>query len=313
MMLTHILLIALGIAALYLGALFLVRGSAALATLAGLSTFAVGATVVAFGTSTPELLVTFLAAIGGSNEVALGNIVGSNIANIALVLGISALLTDLVTPPTLLKKDYPLMLALTAVLYLQSYDGMIGRFDGLILAVICAAYIHHILTSKDHAVIQTEEEIKAYPAGRSLLMTLGGLLVVLLGAKFLVSSGVAVARALGVREIVIGLTLVAVGSSLPELATSVVAAYHRHSEITIGNVVGSNIMNIGMVLGLVGFLQPIAVPPETITYEFPVLCILSLLPYLAIRRWGTLPRWASISTLILYGLFVASLPFVRGM
>jgi cation:H+ antiporter len=309
-MIIHFLLIATGIICLYFGAIYLVNGASGLGRRAGMSTFAVAATVVALGTSSPELVVTLMAAVTGSNEIALGNIIGSNIANLALVLGLSCLFVELVVPKHLRKIDYPFMLALTALLYVQSFDGVVGRFDGFILVVISAGYLHHTVTTPHE---QNETYDSQLPtAGRSWGLTAVGIVIVLMGAKLLVSSGITVARHYGVREIVIGLTLVAVGSSLPELATSVVAAFKRESDITIGNVVGSNIMNIGVVLGLVSMIRPIPVPPGTTEYEYPVLLGMTIIPLVIIRRYGTIPRWAAVGILVIYGFFILSLPYVRG-
>jgi cation:H+ antiporter len=309
-MIIHFLLIATGILCLYFGAIYLVSGASGLARRAGMSTYAVAATVVALGTSSPELVVTLMAAVTGSNEVALGNVIGSNIANLALVLGLSCLFVELVVPKHLRKIDYPFMLALTALLYIQSFDGILGRFDGFILAMICAGYLHHTVTAPHENSETPDSQVPT--AGRSWGLTAVGIVIVLVGAKLLVSSGISVARHYGVREIVIGLTLVAVGSSLPELATSVVAAFRRESDITIGNVVGSNIINIGMVLGLVSMIRPIPVPPGTTEYEYPVLLGITIIPLLIIRRYGTIPRWAAVGILALYGIFILSLPYIRG-
>ncbi|MDF1536684.1 MAG: calcium/sodium antiporter [bacterium] len=311
-MITHFLLIAVGILALYFGAIYLVEGARGLALRAGMSTFAVAATVVALGTSCPELVVTLIAAVTGSSEVALGNVIGSNIANLALVLGLSCLFLELVVPKSLQKVDYPFLLALTGLLYIQSFDGTLGRFDGFILALVCAGYLHYTVTSPHEAGETTDTDLPTVTVGKSWGLTVIGIIVVLVGAKLLVSSGIAVARYFGVREIVIGLTLVAVGTSLPELATSVVAAFKRDSDITVGNVVGSNIINIGMALGLVSMVRPIPIPHGTTEYEFPVLLIVTIIPWLIIRRYGTIPRWAAAGILMLYGFFVLSLPYVRG-
>lgn len=309
-MIIHFLLITAGILALYFGATFLVTGASALGRRAGMSTFAVAATVVALGTSSPELVVTFIAAMTGSNEIALGNVIGSNIANLALVLGLSCLFVELVVPKSLQKIDYPFMLVLTGLLYIQSFDGMLGRFDGFILALVCAGYVHYTVTRPHETKATPGEDLPT--AGKSWGLTVAGIVVVLVGAKLLVGSGIAVARHFGMREIVIGLTLVAVGSSLPELATSVVAAFKRESDIMVGNVVGSNIINIGMVLGLVSMIKPIPVPPGTTEYEYPVLLGVTIIPWLIIRRYGTIPRWAAVGILALYGFFILSLPYVRG-
>lgn len=312
-MILHLLLIAIGILALYFGAVYLVKGSAALARLAGMSTFAIAATVVAFGTSTPELLVTLIAAVRGSDEVALGNIIGSNIANIGLVLGISCLFVSLFAPRSLARRDYPMMLAVTAALYAAALDGTIGRLDGLLLVAGGIIYLYFVVTGRSEGSAGAAEEVEVFAVTKSLVLTVVGIGTVLIGARLLVDSGVAVARQLGVRELVIGLTLVAVGSSLPELATSVVAAFRGEGDITIGNVVGSNIINIVMVLGPVSMIRPIAVPAGTATYEFPVLLVMSVLPYIILKRYGTIPRWAAAAMLVMYGMFVASLPMVRGI
>jgi cation:H+ antiporter len=272
----------------------------------------VGLTVVAFGTSAPELVVSLLAAARKSEALAVGNVVGSNIANIGLILGLAALIRPLKAERGLIKREVPMMLAASFLFYGFAWTGMINRYSGGILfAGLLAFLLYSGLTAKEHPEeVQTlEEELEEIQPPISsvakdwllLILGLGGLLG---GAQLLVGSAVYLARAIGVSEGIIGLTLVAGGTSLPELATSAVAALKKETEISVGNIIGSNLFNILAVVGLVSLVRPLPVEPGWLLFQFPVMLLfsLALLPVM----WNyKISRWEGGILLAAYLAFLA--------
>lgn len=265
------LLIAGGFVLLVAGGEILVRGSVGVATRFGVSKLVIGLTLVGFGTSAPELVTSLQAAFVGAPGIAVGNVVGSNIANILLILGISALIHPLACDPMAIRRDGMVMLAATILLVGLGMLGAIDRWAGVVLLALLAAYLaftfHIERKSRDKAGEMLEHEAEdASPANLSLPLNLGlavgGIVLVVVGADLLVRGAVDVARLMGVSEAVIGLTIVAVGTSLPELVTSVMAAIKRHGDVAIGNVIGSNIFNILAILGVTAAIHPIPFPAE---------------------------------------------------
>lgn len=253
-----------GLALLYFGAEGLVRGSSSLALRLGLSPLVVGLTVVAFGTSSPELMVSLRAALEGQSDISVGNVVGSNICNIGLILGLCALITPIATNSQIVRIDIPIMLGVTVVALLVLADGALGRAEGAILFASLLAYIAFSIRlarrqPADALGAEFAEEVKISKRGLAvdILMVVGGLLLLVLGARFLVDGAVIVARTLGWSEALIGLTIVAIGTSLPELATSLLAAVKRESDIAVGNIVGSNIFNLLGILGITAMVHPL--------------------------------------------------------
>lgn len=273
-----------GLVILYYGAEYLVRGAASTAVMLGVSPVIVGLTVVAFGTSMPELVASLIAVKRGASDIALGNVVGSNISNIGLVLGVGALIYPFKVSVLTLRRELPFMLTFTFVVMAMCRDGMISRPDGAILflglllfTVYCVVRAIRFEYEAQDLRSEVEEEIEGtHSLPKELLLTVAGIIGVMLGAKFLVDSSISIARTLGVSELVIGVTIVAVGTSLPELATTAVAAYRRHSGIAVGNIIGSNIFNIGMILGVTSFLSPLAVSRGTLFREMAVMAVFSL-------------------------------------
>jgi cation:H+ antiporter len=278
-----------GLVALYFGAEWLVRGAARLARALGISAIVIGLTIVAFGTSAPELVVTTLAALRGQPDVAVGNVVGSNVVNIALILGLSAAVSAVRVQPSIITREMPIMIAAAAALVGLGIDGSIGRIDAAILLAGFFAFLWYMMRiarrGEPTPALETEfEEFEREhgheptPAGRTrdLLLIAGGLVGLVIGAELLVRSAVSFARAAGVSELVIGLTIVSIGTSLPELATSVVAAVRREADIAVGNVVGSNIFNVLAVLGIAPLIHPIAVHRSLYSLEMWVMLGLSL-------------------------------------
>ena len=255
--------IAGGLIVLSAGADALVRGAASLARRIGLSPLIIGLTVVAIGTSLPELVVSLGAALRESGDVALGNVVGSNISNIALILGLSALLRPIRVQAQIIRIDAPILAAVSALLVAMLMDGGLGRVDGAILTVGIVAYvIFSVLMAQKEPDAVVEEYDEGLPQQHALwvdLLMLGlGLGGLLVGAHFLVNGAVAVAETLGISQIVIGLTIVALGTSLPELATSLAAARRGEGDIAIGNAVGSSIFNILGILGVTVLVHPLS-------------------------------------------------------
>ncbi len=251
-----------GMALLFAGGEGLVRGGASLALRLGLTPLTIGLTVVAFGTSAPELLVSIRASAAGSGDIALGNVVGSNIANIGLILGLSVLVSPLNVQAKLLRFEMPFLVALTAVVTGMAWDGRIGFFEGLLLSVTLVTYVFAAIRASraEGRAIQEEFADLDQPTGSLVtdLTLIGvGLAVLIGGAGLLVTGASNLARAAGVSEAVVGLTVVAVGTSLPELATSLVAAFRGKGDIALGNVIGSNIFNLASILGISSMLLPI--------------------------------------------------------
>jgi cation:H+ antiporter len=277
-----LLLFALGGILLIGGAELLVRGASRLAIAAGISPLVVGLTVVAFGTSSPELAVTVSSAFAGQSDVALGNVVGSNIFNVLFILGVSALITPLLVAQQLVRLDVPLMIGASVLALLLALDGRIGRLDGIILFAGVVAYTAFLIrqSRRETAAVQQEYDEAFGGAERkrssplvNIVLILAGLGLLVLGSQWLVEGAVMAATALGVSELVIGLTVVAAGTSLPEVATSILAAIRGERDIAVGNVVGSNIFNLLAVLGLGSIVAPAGIPvaPGALAFDLPVM------------------------------------------
>jgi cation:H+ antiporter len=276
----------LGLLALYLGAEWLVGGAARVARRLGTSPLVVGLTIVAFGSSAPELLVGLVASAQDRSDVVLGNVLGSNILNIALILGVSALARPLHVGMRLMSREAPLMVLVSVVVAAMMLDGRIGRVDAVCLLVAFVAFIVYVLrAARDEPAEVAAEYVQFESAergptegalGRDVALIVLGLVGLVVGAQLLVMSAVFFARLVGVSEVVIGLTVVAVGTSLPELATCVVAAVRRESDIALGNAVGSNMFNLLFILGVSALIRPIAVAPILLTFEVPAMILFAL-------------------------------------
>ncbi len=280
----------LGLVLLLAGAEGLVRGASRLAAAAGVSPLVIGLTVVAFGTSSPEMAVSVRSALLGTGgaDIAVGNVVGSNIFNILLILGISAAIAPLVVSQQLVRIDVPLMTAVSVVVLLAGLDGVVGRFEGLLLflgVIGYTAFAIHLGRKESRAVQEEYEKEYSRPArGRraiagSVMLAVVGLAMLVAGAHWLVTGAVQIARSFGISELVIGLTIVSAGTSLPEVATSVVAAVRGERDIAVGNVVGSNLFNLLAVLGLSAAVAPqgVTVSPAALRLDIPVMIAASAL------------------------------------
>ncbi|MWD27721.1 calcium/sodium antiporter [Aquicoccus sp. SCR17] len=262
---TTTLLLLGGFVLLILGGEFLVRGAARSATILGLSPLLIGLTLVGFGTSTPELFTSVQAALRGSPGIAVGNVVGSNICNILLILGVAALIRPVAAAASSFRRDGAVVALVTLACLGVLLSGQIGRWTGAACVALLLGYIVMAYRSDRRSPAATEPVAEAQGTmslGAALLIAAGGLALVVVGAHLLVTGAMALASGLGVSDTLIGLTIVAVGTSLPELITSVMAAIRRQDEIAFGNVLGSNIYNILGILGVTALVEPIAVPPE---------------------------------------------------
>jgi len=279
----NILLFILGLLLLVVGAEILVKGASKLAAALGISPLIIGLTVVAFGTSAPELAVSIKSALSGQANIALGNVVGSNIFNVLFILGLSALFAPLIVSQQLVRLDVPLMIAFSVLVLVLGGDGTLSRLEGGILFSGLIAYIIFLirLSRRESKAVVSEYEAAFGNGGESkmkghlvnLAFVLGGLALLVLGSEWLVNSAVAFAQYLGVSDLLIGLTIIAAGTSMPELVTSVVASLRGERDIAVGNVVGSNIFNILGVLGLSSLFSPagIGISPAALGFDIPVL------------------------------------------
>lgn len=306
-MLLYIVLCLIGFVLLYFGAEWLVKGSSSLARSLGVTPIVIGLTVVAFGTSAPELVVSLISSLKGKSMIAVGNVVGSNICNIALVLGLSALFNPIKSDPSVIRRDIPIMLAISLYLLVLSFNSTLGRIEGatLFAGIIAYTFINYYLAKKETrdasggemtAAIESELEEIGYIASKSkqILLVVVGIAGVVGGAQMVVESAVYIMTELGVSEKFIGLTIVAFGTSLPELATSVVAAMRGEMDISIGNLVGSNVFNIMSVLGAASLVRPIPIPggffASGLWIDYLVMLFTSFLPWLLMRRTYTVDR-----------------------
>lgn len=307
----------LGLAALYAGADWLVAGAARLARRFGTTPLVIGLTVVAFGSSAPELLVGVVASIGGQSDVVLGNVVGSNILNVALILGVAALVRPLTVGMRLLSREIPLMVAFSVLLVAMTLDGEVSRGDGVLLLVAFVAFIWFVLRAAGGETpeiaaeyLQYETKRRGVPVGSPWKdggLVLAGMVGLTLGAQLLVMSSVFFAQLLGVSEVVIGITVVAIGTSLPELATCVVAALRSESDIALGNAVGSNIFNLLSILGVSSLIRPIPVDRALLAFEMPAMVIFAVLLVPLAWRGRILGRGSGIVLLASYVVFTAVL------
>lgn len=300
------LLLSIGLLGLFLGGELLVRGAVGIARRFGLSPLVIGLTVVGFGTSTPELLVSLQAALDGTPAISIGNVVGSNIANILLILGVSALIAPLAMAWAGLKRDMVVMIAATIALGAMMIGGVLGRAEGALMLGALALYLWAAMR-QGGAGAEDQDESPVPPLWKSAAFTLAGLVGLMIAARLLIDAATTIARDFGISEAVIGLTIVAVGTSLPELATSVVAAIRRQTEIAVGNVVGSNIFNILGILGMTALITPVPVDARFLWVDMPVALAVAALLALAAWRWGRLSRWGGAGMLAAYGAYVAAM------
>lgn len=313
-MLNHFLFLGLGLFFLTWGADWLVRGASRLAAVIGVSPLAIGLTVVAYGTSTPELVVNINSALIEKFDIAIGNVVGSNIFNILFILGLCALIAPLKVEKKLLKLDIPIMIAVSGLLYLLGMDYKISRLEGavFVLGVVAYTWFAFSQSKKEYRELSMatendlqEKDSRNHEPGRivqDLFFILAGLVLLVLGSKWLVNSSVGIARHFGVSELVIALTIVAAGTSLPEVATSVVATLKGQRDIAIGNVVGSNIYNILAILGVTALIPRggLLINPASMALDIPFMLLIAVLCYPVFRTKYTISRWEGLMFFSMY-------------
>jgi len=298
-----VLLLVAGLALLLVGGEALVRGASTLAASWGVSRLMIGLTIVAFGTSAPELAVSLGSELTGREDMALGNVLGSNIFNVLFILGISALVSPLLVGRQLIRLEVPILIGVSLLSLLLCLDGRVGRLDGLVLVAGLLAYTAFAIVQGRKEGNSNTAASDGRPPPRMLVqiaLVLGGLAVLVLGAKWFVEGAEAVARALGVSELIIALTVVAGGTSLPEVATSVVASLRGERDIAVGNVIGSNLFNLLGVLGVTGLVASdgVGVAPDALAFDLPVMVAVALVCLPVFFTGNVISRWEG-------GLFLA--------
>jgi cation:H+ antiporter len=312
-MLTYFLLV-IGFVLLIKGADFLVDGSAAIAKKYNISNIAIGLTIVAFGTSTPELIVNLFASIKGNTDIAIGNVIGSNIVNIFFILGVSATIYPLVTKSNTIWKEIPMSLLAALMLFVlasdQLIDGssfsMLTRIDGIVLLAFFVIFMYYTIgISKADTDDSPEVVVPVLSTGKSFLYILLGLAGLVIGGKWIVDGAVHMATSMGLSESLIGLTIVAVGTSLPELAASAMAAYKKQTDIAIGNVVGSNIFNIFFILGISALIKPLPFNSGA-AIDVMVACLASIILFalLFVGKKHTIEKWQGVFMILIYVAYI---------
>ncbi|WP_425886393.1 calcium/sodium antiporter [Parabacteroides sp. ASD2025] len=304
-MITSLTLLILSLVALYIGAGWLVQGSSALALKAKVSPLVIGLTIVAFGTSAPELVVSLNATLSGQGDIAIGNIVGSNIFNIGVILGVSATICPLQVKKQLLRIDIPVMLAATLLLTVLFWNGTLSRVEGFFfLAGIIVYTLFSLFYSRKHGEgpnLELEEQPKHWAV--DTLAIIGGLAVLVCASRLLVDNAVSIAKELGMSEAVIGLTIVAAGTSMPELATSIVAAYKRKTDIAIGNIVGSSLFNILAIAGSCSLVHPIEA--KNVNYiDLLVMLAISVLLLPLVKNGQKISRTEGFVLILFYVIYI---------
>jgi cation:H+ antiporter len=300
-MLVHFLLLIVAIAVTFFSGSLVVNGASFTARCLGIRKMVIGMTVVAFGTSAPEFVVSLVAVLMGKTDIALGNVVGSNIANVGLALAVAALVAPIAVSRRNLIVEYPAMIVLSLALFGAALTGgIIGRIEGTILVMSLIAFIVYTSTlsrqNREQRSRPEEDVPDKSKLPRTLILILLGVVGLSVGSKLLVDSSVWILSVFGVPEFIIGATVVAVGTSLPEMATTVIGAWKGEREIAVGNIIGSNVFNIGMVAGTVSLIAPLSVPPETLRYEFPIMLFFAFLMLpLLLREKGVGRAWGAIA------------------
>lgn len=314
-MLTYILFV-VGFVLLIYGANLLVEGSASIAKKLNISSIVIGLTIVAFGTSAPELIVNIFASVQGNTEIAIGNILGSNIVNILLILGVSSIIYPLATKENTVWKEIPLSLLAAILVGVMVNDTLIDggtfsgltKIDGIVFIAFFIIFLYYTFGISKVSGENTDLEIKDMSYMKSSLYIVGGLLGLVFGGKWIVDGAIKIAEGFNVSQSLIGLTVVAIGTSLPELATSAVAAYKKQSDIAIGNVVGSNIFNIFWILGLSAVINPLPFSKDSVI-DIIMTIVASLILFLImfIGKKHTVERWQGVIMILIYIGYVAYL------
>jgi cation:H+ antiporter len=309
-MATEALLLVLGIAVLYFGAEWLVRGAARLAASLGIKPIVVGLTVVSFGTSAPELVVSLVAALRGNGDLAVGNVMGSNLANIGLILGLTAIVRPLEVTGRVITREIPIMIGITLLMFPLALDHSLDRPDGAVLVIVLGLYLLFVnraageetpkVIGEYEAFVEVATKVETRIPVRELALIIAGCGALVLGGMAIVGAAEYLASAFGIPDIVVGLTVVAVGTSLPELATSLVAALRKEADIAVGNIIGSNIFNLAAILGITSLVTPVSVADSVLTAELPAVLIISLLAFPVTRSAHRIRRWEGAILLSAY-------------
>jgi cation:H+ antiporter len=312
--------LAIGLVCLVAGAELLVRGAATIASRLGIAPVIVGLTVVAFGTSAPELAVSVSATLGGNADVALGNVVGSNIGNVLLILGASAVVGGLAVQQRIIRVDIPVLIAVSIAAFVMSLDNNIGRVDGIILLAGLLIYTGWLIrgarNERPDIVAEYAESVETLegasierPLWFNAGLVVAGLVVLVVGSQLLVNSATDIAESAGVSQLVIGLTVVAIGTSLPELATSILAAMRGQRDIAVGNVIGSNLFNLMSVLGLSSIVSGKGIPVSDVSLrlDLPVMLAATIVLVPIIWNGFEIQRWEGFVLISFYALYVAYL------
>ncbi|WP_217988324.1 calcium/sodium antiporter [Aliifodinibius salipaludis] len=315
-MVATILFFIAGLLLLIGGAELLVRGASKLAARLGMSSLVIGLTVVAFGTSAPELAISMQSGFAGESDLLLGNVIGSNIFNVLLILGLSAIITPLVVSKKLIKLDVPFMIVVSIVLYLFALSGSINRIEGIILFVTLLIYLGYLVYDSQQNNPEEQEQLpedNSRQAGDHwlwhLFFVVAGLGLLVLGARWLVDSAVTFAEYLGLSSLIIGLTIVAAGTSLPEVATSIMASIKGERDMAVGNIVGSNLFNMMCIVGLTATVLPedISVADGVLAFDLPVMIAVSIACLPIFFTGNVIARWEGVLFLIYYLVFTTYL------
>ncbi len=303
-MLTQILILILGLVFLYVGSSLLVEGAATTAIMFAIRPVIVGLTIVSFATSAPELLVSLVAAFKGSGGISLGNILGSNVINISLVLGISAVIRPVTVQKSIVQIQIPYIILISIIFWVLCFDSHIGRTDGILLLILLAGFlIYGIVTAKDKKNNRPVDAVSFAAISKNILFIIAGIIILSYGANFVVQEAINIANKIGLSQTFIGISVVAFGTSLPELATSAVAAAKGESDISVGNVVGSNLFNICLVMGTVGIFNPMAIDNKLHYFQFPFMVVICIVLGLIAYRYNNISKrsgWFFIFLFIVY-------------
>lgn len=302
-MLNSILFLIAGSAMLYYGAEWIVKGGSNIATRLGIPSLVIGLTIVAFGTSLPELIVSVIAALEGSSAIAVGNVVGSNVANVGLVLGLSALIFPITVNYDHLKRDLLIYLVVCTLFIFFAFDGRLSQFEGMIFVISLIFYILFCIKSPTGEESEVEEVVEG-GMWNLVGLIIGGIAFLSIGADLFVDGAIFLAQYLGISEVVIGMSVVAFGTSLPELATSAMAAFRKESAISVGNIVGSNIFNILSVLGIASMIHPLDSPKEILGKEVVFMVAYGIVMFLIAKMPQPINRPTSSFLLIGYIFFI---------
>ena len=302
-MFNSLLFLLIGSCMLYYGAEWIVKGGSNIARKLNISSLVIGLTVVAFGTSLPELIVSIFSALEGSSSIAVGNVIGSNVANVGLVLGVSALIFPIYVEYDIIKRDLLVYLISCAFFIFFAFDGRISQFEGMVFVISLFFYIYYCIKSPLVEQKNSEEDVED-KMSKLIVYILAGIAFLSFGAEIFVDGAIYLARYFGLSEVVIGMSVVAFGTSLPELATSVMAAFHKESSISVGNIIGSNIFNILSVLGITSIIYPLDSPRSIMDKEVLFMLAYAFAMFIIAKLPQPINRYTSIALLVGYITFI---------